>query len=531
MLIGYLIKGLGLLVKGIFYSWVWLPIAWFALGGHYIPLWAWGVSAMERGASSSIPLPYQWVFLVVLGLTLLFMVWAWIRGAVRFIKKDPQWSLLGMLSDRKAAKPAENKAANNTKAGKPTGVVFGKASRGGGWVCRKENGQDHILVFGAPGLGKSQSIVIPSLHCWNGGKFIIDIKGELYDNRPAGAADMVSLAGDSELGYDPFTLIDDLSQDLHDTCRDIALTLVPPNPKESDPYWTEAAQNLLSSALITGKGEGLSFLECMEAITALGASGLVDWLTEVRDYRASAYTSQFIDMERGKQLASVYSTVINKIAVFTVDESIRSMLSKPIGCNINPMMLLAGTSIYVCIPEHKIEQYKNVISLIVNQTLRFCMTFENNNPKRTLFMIDEFSRLGYIPIIKDGLATLRSKGVCIALITQSLAQLRDIYGKDVTDSLLDLCSMKAILSASGETAELFSRMVGDSIQRMSNKGTSSKQFDIGQGASSGYSEQYQAKIRPAELANLGDDLILLEPTTGYVRVRKMPFYANKKAYL
>lgn len=88
--------------------------------------------------------------------------------------------------------------------------------------------------------------------------------------------------------------------------------------------------------------------------------------------------------------------------------------------------------------------------MMCNQFLKSFERRGEGNKTPILFLIDEF-KTGKIAI-SNGLATLRSKKIHIALIVQSKSQLNAIYGKDVAEVIADNCPYKAILKASNRNA-------------------------------------------------------------------------------
>lgn len=252
--------------------------------------------------------------------------------------------------------------------------------------------------------------------------------------------------------------------------------------------------------------------------------------------QASTYNSMFLDMP-DKQLSSVYSTMHQRIAIFSVDEKMRDCLTRSNRVSPHDLEGDSPASIYLCVEESKLEQYKNVTALIVAQFMKHFEQMENEGAKaRTLFLLDECPRLGKLDALGNALATLRSKGVCVCVIGQSLAQFQTIYSREEAAAMVDMCAKIAVLSAKGETAEMLTKLVGDNIERMRNKGDSSQVFDPTHlGKNKGYSEQYQPIIRENEWAALGEDLVLVDSSPkakqAYVRVRKMPFWKNRETYI
>jgi type IV secretion system protein VirD4 len=70
-----------------------------------------------------------------------------------------------------------------------------------------------------------------------------------------------------------------------------------------------------------------------------------------------------------------------------------------------------GYDIFVHVPERLLNQWKNLLTLMVSQFFTHFEKREEKNAVPVLFMLDEFLRLGKMEGIVDGLATLRSKKI------------------------------------------------------------------------------------------------------------------------
>ena len=188
------------------------------------------------------------------------------------------------------------------------------------------------------------------------------------------------------------------------------------------------------------------------------------------------FVNQFVGAD-SKLLASIYSTLANEIILFATDKDIMRALSAN-GNMISPRDLESYTDIFIKISEDKLEQWKSLLNLMVSQFLK---SFEKREDKgdKILFMIDEFARLGKVESITNGLATLRSKGVQIMLILQSLAQLDMIYGKDNRKVITDNCNYKIVLNASDvDTQEYFSKLVGTVEKIKKSSSVSRNDFSV-----------------------------------------------------
>ena len=238
---------------------------------------------------------------------------------------------------------------------------------------------------------------------------------------------------------------------------------------------------------------------------------------------AKAHMGHFLETS-DKTLSSIIQNVLNAIELFATDPAVqRTLLRKKV---IDPTMLLQGNRIFLEIPEDRIENWRALLCMIVNQFFRGMMKFPDYGKQCVLVMLDEFPRLGKISSITDGMATLRSKGCTICLIMQSYSQLDKVYGDKVRKIITDNAAYKVVLSAMDPaTAEEISKMVG---QYYRTEITRNHKGIWGlYGESSGTSKRLAYLIRPEQLQNLGNELLLLTPN-GFCRLQKSYYYKERQ---
>ena len=437
----------------------------------------------------------------------------------RLIMRQPNASSL-WSKERKYIDPAP---PTQLLAGEPEGFVFGKKR---GKYVRKADGWDgHILVVGGAGSGKSSCLAIPSLISWGQRIFAIDIKGELSQktgsHRPAKRVFNPFL--ESSPGYDPYYLLKRSRNPAQDA-KEIAFAIVqkPENIKET--FWIDGARNLLTGAILHFFTAKYSFIETIEAVQSTPVQSLISEIHSGENTAARMYVNQLVDMDI-KTLSGIYAELSNHIMLFATDPDIRSCLSK--SDTITPEDLEKGKDIYLNIPEDKIEQWKPLLTLIVNQFLKHFERRPDEGATPILFLLDEFPRLGKIETVINGLATLRSKKITIALFVQSLAQLDAIYGSDNRKVMVDNCQYKAILNATdAETQDYFSRLVGTYDKQKKSQSANYEQYTgIGTGTGTSQTTEEKRIIKPEEFATL-KEIVLLSPA-GFFRVQKAPYYKDK----
>ena len=403
------------------------------------------------------------------------------------------------------------------------GFVFGKNQ--GNYVIKAENRDGHIMVIGGVGSGKSSCVAMPTIRAWKSQIFAIDIKGELsnYAKQYRHKMKIFNPQDKAAFGFNPYAFLRD-SVNLIQEVKAIAQTIIPLPPEIKDTFWVESAQTLLTGAILHYYSVNYSFIDTLKEIQKNGAKSLISTVCDSSNDDAKLFMGGFVDMTE-KTLSGVFSELSrNIISLITDSDIVHALSSKN---TIEPHDLEFGYDIFLNVPEHLLRQWKNLLSLMVNQFLLF---FERRKESRDLppilFLLDEFPRLGKIPSIIDALATLRSKHISICLIIQSLAQLDMIYGTSQRKVISDTCAYKAILSATDpETQEYFSKLVGTYDKEKKNHGMTSDAF-IGIGRSKNVNTFTEEKriIKPESFATLGD-IVLLHPFgAGFLRVDKVPYF-------
>lgn len=453
------------------------------------------------------------------------------QNIIRMIKKDRSFSWIGVFRQQKS-KGIEAKIDGNFISLVPNtnlkGVVFGKLNEK--YAVMPESTDGHILVVGGAGSGKTASIAIPTLMSWKERVFVIDIKGELYQKtgkaRGLNNIKVFNPTDEGAFGYDPFYMLRNAT-DVSSEARQIAMSICPLPPDTKDPFWIKSAQNLLTGLIMYFFELGYSFSETMFAIKAEPVRKQIDTIMvdeSPKTKKVKAHVSEFSGMD-DKTLSGVFAEVSNHITVFATNDDLQRALDGKGAC-ITPADLENGKDIYCCIPEHKLDEWKDLLGMMCNQFLKAFERREEGNKTPILFLIDEFPRLGKIEAISNGLATLRSKKIHIALIVQSKSQLNAIYGKDIAEVIADNCSYKAILKASEpNTQEWCSKLVGTYDKRKVSSNYNADVMGIGKGQGTSTGTEEKRIIKPEEFAYL-QDVVCVFPN-GYRRLEKANYYEDK----
>ena len=137
-----------------------------------------------------------------------------------------------------------------------------------------------------------------------------------------------------------------------------------------------------------------------------------------------------------------------------------------------------------------------------------------------LLALDEFASLGKLDIT-PALRKARKRHTRIMVLTQSMADLDLIYGKEERASMMANFAFKAVLGAADtDTQEYFSKLIG-----MADAAKESRTLSGLAPSSRTITTEQRYAVEPCSLANLGNNLILLHPG-GYTRLRKAFYFKS-----
>ena len=127
--------------------------------------------------------------------------------------------------------------------------------------------------------------------------------------------------------------------------------------------------------------------------------------------------------------------------------------------------------------ENMKEILKPVLSLFIDLLGRRLLSMPDDDDRSIYFKLDEVHTLQKLGSIVDILTLIRSKGGKIFLGTQSYAQLDQIYGNKVRDSMVNSCGNSVVMALSGDkqqkiAAETFTKVEFYESNKTSSMGVS-----------------------------------------------------------
>lgn len=418
-----------------------------------------------------------------------------------------------------SSKRNENYLKTSKKQEDIRGIIFGKYKHQ--YFYSPTNDEGHVLVVGGSGSGKTSAILIPTLQHWTGTSLTIDISGDICKNVRMDNKLIYEPINPDTVPYDVFSPIDQLEDEdsQNEALEQLAFLLMPEDDTMSDSgkFFRTEGRKILTASLIAFYHQNMDFIPICEKIVSSS------WQVLFRSIDNTGYQPaiQYINSFEGaspQNTAGCKQACDSVLKLFATNQKIKHAIHRPAeGEESFSPSALEGKNIFLVIPDSKLKLYAPLLHLIASQCMEFFSDRSNDAKNTILFCLDEFASLGHMDII-DALRKYRKKHIRIIILTQSTADIDLIYGRAERSAMLNNFKYKVVLNADDtDTQEYFSKLIGYSITQRQSISKSSKQTTRTK------SDSREWTVEPADLARLGDDLILLYPG-GYKKLKKCFYY-------
>lgn len=388
---------------------------------------------------------------------------------------------------------------------KAQGVLLGK--KFGLVAYSPEQDEGHILVLGPSGTGKTSALLIPTLRSWQGTALVVDISGDIASHVDAPNKIVFDPISKNCIPYDVFAAVDAAPDDTEkqERLEQLAYLLLPDkaNDSEAGVFFTVNGRKMLSAALICYYTMGWDFISICEHFLLHDWRSLLNDIAKQENKTANMYISGFVGASE-KNTAGCKQAADDAIKLFAMNAKIKNALRKVPSYEkaISPATL-EHNSIYIYIPDEKLKIYGDLLRIITAQSMEYFSSRPKENRQMILFCLDEFASFGKLQIT-EALRKLRKRHIRIMVLTQSLADLDMIYGKDERKAMLGNFKFTVLLGCKDtETQEYFSKMIGEKHTLLA----------------ADTSQKPQPIIKPADLAHLEHDLMVI-CDDGAVRLHK-----------
>lgn len=396
---------------------------------------------------------------------------------------------------------------------KAHGIILGRITKRLLYIS-PEQSEGHIVVFGPSGTGKTSALLIPTLRSWEGTALVVDISGDIAANVHTANKIVYNPTAEDCIPYDVFASINAVDDDTErqERLEQLAYLLLPDkaNDSEAGVFFCKNGRKMITAALICYYGMGWEFIKICEHFLSNDWRSLLNDIAKQDNTTANMYISSFAGASE-QNTAGCKQAADDALKLFATNAKIKNALRKPASYeqSICPATLETN-SIYIYIPDEKLKIYGDLLRIITAQSMEYFSARPKENKKMILFCLDEFASFGKLQIV-ESLRKVRKHFCRILVISQSLSDLDMIYGKDERKAMMGNFAITVVLGCKDtETQEYFSKLAGNKKPLFATEAEKQKATPV---------------IEPADLAQLGDDLIILSDD-GYRRLKKNYYFKN-----
>ncbi|BCH14951.1 conjugal transfer protein TraG [Mesorhizobium sp. L-2-11] len=434
--------------------------------------------------------------------------------------------------------PEEAKRAGLTN---PAGLFLGALNG----MMLFHTGKAHGLVVAPARSGKGINAVIPNLLHSQGSVCVVDPKGELagvtarHRRKTFGQKVIIlnpwGLHGLPQHRFNPLADLVDLYEDhaarrgLTEEVAALALQLIPEPEDARNKFFREGSRKLLRAFM-------LHFCSRRQP----------DRCTLPELWRvlqnATRLDATLVEMAGSDALGGIIADLADDIAR-TVEKNPETFQSFIEGATqavsiFDPAGWLADSvaasdfsfaemktgkvSVYLVIPPDRVATHGAWLGLLTRQAIAAVARQPGNSP--VLFMLDEFANMGKLAGLSESLTLLPGLGVRVWIIVQSLDQLRAVYGREATNTILSQAEVQQYFAVQDHG---LAKMLSDALGQRTVKTLS---INLGRKEDDDPGESRSEAARPLmtadEIRMMGkSEQILLIQSLPPIRAQRVPFWS------
>lgn len=337
----------------------------------------------------------------------------------------------------------------------------------------------HALIVAPTGRGKTSGFVIPNLLAFKGSAVILDVKGDCFQ----ATARHRSAQGDKVYRFAPVDWHDRRSHRYNPLLRIAEL---------KDPDRKQMELQLLATLFLQTDSDRTQGL-LKGGIDLFVAAGLLAFernkptLGEIYRITASGGSKQKEFMKRRDEIQNQAGKLIFERMASTNNDTLTSYVSLLMTSGLdqwsNPAIDKATQvsdfdfrtirkkpfSVFLVVSPNMVKPMAALIRLFFSDLISSLQDKEPgpDEPWPVMILLDEFNRLGKMPIVTDSIETLRAYKGHLAIVTQTIPALDEIYGENTRRALQGNAGVKLYLTPSDEkTVEELSKAVGKTTKRV-----------------------------------------------------------------
>lgn len=337
-------------------------------------------------------------------------------------------------------------------------------------------GSTHGIVFAGSGGYKTTSVVIPTALKFKGSMIVLDPSTEIAPmvaaHRSRHGQDVLVLDPKTpEIGFNILDWIGRFGNAPEEDIASVAAWLMSERPRitsGSDDFFRTSAEQLITGIIADVMLSDLEdktrerSLRAVRRRVAEPEETLKEKLAELYECTTSRFVKEviapFINMTP-QTFSGVYATAAKETHWLSYD-NYAAIVS---GSSFRTDDLANGrTTVFINVDLSTLENHPGLARVIIGALLKVIYNRNGDMKERTLFLIDEAARLGYMRIIETARDAGRKYGITLLMLFQSLGQMREAFGgRDATSKWFESASWVSFAAINDpETADYISKRCG-----------------------------------------------------------------------
>ncbi|KKC31581.1 conjugal transfer protein TraG [Devosia psychrophila] len=350
-------------------------------------------------------------------------------------------------------------------------------------------GSTHGIVFAGSGGFKTTSVTIPTALKWGHGLVVLDPSNEVAPmvSRHRRAAHRTVVALDPvnpTIGFNALDWIGRFGGSKEEDIAAVASWIITEAPRVGsarDDFFRGAALQLLTALIadvcLSGHVDVADqTLRRVRVNLAEPEPKLRQRLQSIYDNSGSTFVKEnvapFINMTP-ETFSGVYASAAKETHWLSY-ENYAALVS---GDSFSTDDLAAGTTdIFINLDLKTLENHPGLARVIIGALMNAIYNRNGKIKGRTLFLLDEVARLGFMRILETARDAGRKYGITLVLLFQSIGQMREAYGgRDATSKWFESASWMSFAAINDpETADYISKRCGDTTVEVRQISTSTK---------------------------------------------------------
>ena len=270
-----------------------------------------------------------------------------------------------------------------------------------------------------------------------------------------------------------------------------------------DPFWNNSSKNLLSGLISyymeeykvgNIKREQITLTSISKFQNSISKKNNLELFKRLIDKKEYGQKSKdlLIPVLNASEATykSITATFGEKMSIFN-NTKVAHILSS---CDFNLTDLGNKPTVFYMIVPDEDKIYYKLVTITVGLLYKELVKEANNNEDKKLkieidWILDEFANCPPMNEIETMVSVARSRGMRFHFYIQSFSQLSNIYGKDVSQIILDNCGLVFLKTNTQETAETISKMLGKKTIKVKGTTVNNSQKNL----SHSMSESLQAR--------------------------------------